>query len=149
MIEELYSASEVQPMYFDTEVERDGAFLIMNSSLFYCYWITYGDFHHLNWSHIEPFPFPTLEDLRTYSDQIHKYTEELWRGMEECFDPESGLTGEFHMQPLKPLIDEIDDLLADIYGLSEEELNYVKNYLADHDDGYGRAGPANMQISER
>ena len=35
---------------------------------------------------------------------------------------------EFHQQPAKPIIDEIDKILAKHYGFSAEELDYIINY---------------------
>ena len=35
---------------------------------------------------------------------------------------------EFHIKSSKPLIDEIDRVLAGHYGLTEEELDYIINY---------------------
>jgi hypothetical protein len=138
MLTELYSASEVEPMYFETEVERNAAFLILNSNTFYTYWITYGDFHHLNWSHVRPFPFPEVETLREHEDDIKELTERVWEGLEGCFDENEGITGEFSTGEIKPRIDEIDDLLADIYDLTDDQVEYVQNYLTDTAGGYGR-----------
>lgn len=144
MYEELYSASEVEPMYFETELQRDAAFLIMNSSLFYVYWLSYGDFHHLNWSHVRPFPFPETEVLEEHADEIDELREVFWNGMQEQFDEDQGLTGEFHMSPLKPVVNDIDDLVGEIYGLTDEEVEFTKEYLNDGE--YGRSGPEEEEV---
>lgn len=144
MREELYSASEVEPMYFETELQRDSAFLIMNSSLFYLYWLSYGDFHHLNWSHVRPFPFPELDVLEEHADDIGSLADVFWEGMEEQFDEDQGLTGEFHMSPLKPVVNDIDDLVGELYGLSDEQVGFTKEYFDG--DEYGRTGPEREEL---
>lgn len=138
MLTELYSASEVNPMYFESEVERNAAFLILNSNTFYTYWTTYGDFHHLNWSHVRPFPFPEVETLREHEDEIEELTEHVWEGLKQCFDENEGIRGEFSTGDINPRIDEIDNLLADIYGLTDSQVEYVQNYLTNTAGGYGR-----------
>jgi hypothetical protein len=148
MREELYSAREVKPIYFGTELDRDATFLMLNSSLFYTYWLTYGNFHHLNWSQIEAFPFPAKEDIEDNSETIHELADQLWERMKQQFDPDLGVSGEFHMRPVKPLINEVDQLLADFYSLDNEELEFVQTYLTDCGSDYGRAGPENQQLSE-
>jgi len=52
------------------------------------------------------------------------------------------------MRPLKPLIDNVDDLLADIYGLSDDELEYVQNYITDLGENSGRRAPQDADLSE-
>jgi len=146
MMEELYSASEVEPMYFDSELERDAAFLTLNSSLFYVYWLSYGDFHHLNWSHVRPFPFPEAEKLEANAEEIKSLAKELAEKMEDHFYPSRGLTGEFEMSPVKPVIDRVDDLLQDVYDLSDEEVEFVQDYLTDCGPGMGRIGPKNEDV---
>lgn len=146
MMDELYSASEVEPMYFDTELERNTAFLTLNSSLFYVYWLSYGDFHHLNWSHVRPFPFPEQDKLEDKADQIESLAEELAEEMEDHFYPSRGVTGEFEMSPVKPVIDRVDDLLQEIYGLTDDEVTFVQNYLTDCGPGMGRIGPQNEDV---
>lgn len=34
-LEELYSAREIQPMYFQSEMQQKAAFLVLNLSLYY------------------------------------------------------------------------------------------------------------------
>ena len=148
MIEELYTAQEVEPMQFESKLKRDTAFLVLNSSLFYTYWVTYGDFHHLNFSQIDSFPFPEEEMMEEYEDEIKALARDLWKEMEKCFDPEGGLTGEFHMRPVKPLVNDVDELLADFYDLTDEEVEFVQTYLTDCGADYGRVGPSDQQLTE-
>jgi hypothetical protein len=52
------------------------------------------------------------------------------------------------MHGLKHLIDKADSLLADIYGLSDEELQFVQSYITDLGEGSGRAGTAEESLDK-
>jgi hypothetical protein len=77
MLEKLYEGSEVIPVWFETKLERDVAFLAMNSSLYFIYWHTYSNQHHHNWSHMRPFPFPNDEDISQHTDEIEELASTL------------------------------------------------------------------------
>jgi hypothetical protein len=90
----------------------------------------------LNWGVIDAFPLPEWGNIEENSDKIHEMAEELWHGMRNRFDPDAGLKGEIQgVSELKDLVDEIDELLGPMYGLSEEEIQYLKNYDAEYGRG--------------
>ncbi|WP_049969774.1 Eco57I restriction-modification methylase domain-containing protein [Haladaptatus cibarius] len=141
MLGELYSAREVKPMYFETELEQRGGFLLISSSLFYLYWVVYGNMHHLNWGQIEAFPFPSHEELEKHEKEIFELSEELWTGMKQGFNKE---LNQFNYQPLKPTINKAEKIFGEIYDLSKDEVRYLQKYHSQ----YGRSGSDNEQISE-
>ena len=140
MREKLYEAREVKPIYFESRLERDAAFLVLNSSLFYVYWLTYGNFHHLNWTQIKAFPFPDRDELEAHAEDIHAVADDLWQEMDDHFYPDRGYSGEFEMRPVKPYVNRADDLLQNLYELTDEEVEFAKTYLTDCGSGYGRVG---------
>jgi len=148
MMEELYSAREVQPMYFESELKQNTAFLILNSSLYYIYWLTYGNQHHHNWSQLRAFPFPDDKVLEKNSEEIHALAETVWERMKGTFTQSRDSRGDFHMTSLRPLIDEVDELVADFYDLTDEEETYTKEYLTDLGEKSGRAGDGDTSISD-
>ena len=148
MLEKLYEGSEVEPIYFEDKLERDFAFLIQSSSLYYTYWLTYSNLHHHNWTHIRPFPYPLSSKIEEKEEEIHETARSLWEKMKGTFTQSREGRGDFHMRPLKPLIDNVDDLLADIYGLSDDELEYVQNYITDLGENSGRRAPQDADLSE-
>lgn len=148
MLEKLYDGSEIEEMYFESELERDFGFLLINSSLFYTYWFTYSNFRHLNWMYINPFPIPEAELLKPHSQEISELSQELWKEMKDSFTLSQQNRGYFHMHGLKHLIDKADSLLADIYGLSDEELQFVQSYITDLGEGSGRAGTAEESLDK-
>ncbi|UBF21526.1 type IIG restriction modification enzyme [Halorubrum virus HRTV-24] len=141
MMEELYDAREVKPFYFDTELESLAAFISVGSSLFYVYWCVYGDMYHLNLSHVRCFPLPPLEDLREHEDEIREVANELWEEMKTGFDPNSE---EFDYEPMKPIIDRADEVMGPIYGLSDDEIEFLQQYHTE----YGRHGPDDYSLDE-
>jgi type I restriction-modification system DNA methylase subunit len=147
MYEPLYDSREVKAIYFETELERDFVFLLMNSSLYYVYWLSYGDFHHHNWTHIEAFPVPDMDDIRDKEEEITELADTLWDEMEDHFDPDAGLTGEFNMRPQKLLVNQVDEMLQNLYDLTDEEVEFLKNYLTDCGDDKGRIGPQNEDVT--
>jgi type I restriction-modification system DNA methylase subunit len=128
--------SDFDPMFFNSQLKANSAFLLMQSSIFYMFWMVYGDQRHLNWGLIEAFPFPEDEDLQANDRKINDLTNKIWEGMKERFDRSAGRTGEIqNVAELKPFVDEVDELFGPIFGLSEEEIRYVKDYDAE----YGRS----------
>jgi hypothetical protein len=144
MLREMYDARDLLPLFFETELERDSAFLIMSSSLFYCYWMVYGNQRDLNWGQIEAFPFPSSEKLEQHSEEISELADKLWAGMKERFTTEP-IPHHENMSELKPLISVADELFGAMYGLSQEEIEYVQNF----DAAYGRTGPENEQLDKQ
>ncbi|AOW80119.1 type II restriction enzyme, methylase subunits [Halodesulfurarchaeum formicicum] len=140
MREELYNAREVKPFYFETELEANTAFLAISSSIFYIYWTVFGDMFHLNLGEVRAFPLPPIDVLRRYEDEIEDISARLWEVMEDGFDPESETFQNYDRQ--KPIIEEADALLGEIYGLSDETIDFVQNYHSE----YGRHGPDDETI---
>jgi hypothetical protein len=118
-------------MYFDSELERKAAFLLMQSSTFYHYWMTYENQRDLNWGPIEAFPFPTHDELEEYEEEIDAIAEDMWEEMKAQFDGRNISDGEL----LKPMADRADNVLAPLLGLDEEQVEWVKDY----DTEFGRA----------
>lgn len=122
--------SSTVELYFDTELEQQTVFLIVNSSLFYVYWIAYGDFRNLNTGQIRRFPIPPVEELRKYEDAIMDIANRVWTRMKEVHA--GGIRDQFDWPVVKPLIDEADELLSEIYETTEDQLDYVQNYNSEH-----------------
>ncbi|MGD0079250.1 MAG: hypothetical protein ABSB80_01225 [Methanoregula sp.] len=120
-------------MYLNSQIEKEMAFLILQSSLFYLFWMIFENERDLNWRDINAFPFPEIELLEGQSDYIRSLTDTLWSQMRIRFNPKAGLIGELQgMSELKPLVDEIDDFIGPLYGLSPDEILYVKQYDAEY-----------------
>lgn len=97
--------------------------------------MTYSNQHNQDWPHFTAFPYPENIDRDEHEDGVHELATQLWAEMESRFDYDQQRFRESAMRELKPVINAIDDALADAFGLSDEELEYVKNYLTDWEGG--------------
>jgi hypothetical protein len=106
---------------------------ILNSSLFFIWWIVNSDCYHLNKPEIENFKVPLSDSLLT---EIGPIADKLANDMKaksvrRVYNYKtSGRVeyDEFYMKKSKPIIDEIDKVLAKHYGFTEEELDFIINY---------------------
>ena len=106
---------------------------VMNSSLFYLFFISYSDCFHLNHGLTEIFPI--IDDIWG-NKNLAKLSDKLFLEIDKNTDvkviyTKTGDTisyGEFSVSKSKPIIDEIDTLLASHYGFTEEELDFIINY---------------------
>ncbi len=106
---------------------------IINSSLFFIWWLVNSDCYHLNKPEIAEFRYSKgnrcdaeLVDLsnKLAKDMLSKSRRRVYNyrtsGRVE-YD-------EFYMKLSKPIIDEIDKVLAKHYGFTDEELDFIINY---------------------
>lgn len=134
----MYNAREVKPFYFETELEARTAFLAVSSSVFYLYWCAYGDQFHLNLGEVRAFPLPNEDEMESRRDEIMDISDRLWAKMDEGFNHDDENDNTFHNYPeQKPIIEEADAVLGDLYGLSDDEIEFVQGYHSE----YGRHGP--------
>jgi hypothetical protein len=126
--------SEFKELHFDTNEEAISVFCLLNSSLYRWFIDTVSDGSHLNKREIDNFPFNPLKFSKEQisSKQIAKSLHEsliansITRTMRYTHDT---LTVQCIIPKLsKPLIDQIDALLAKHYGFTNEELDYIVNY---------------------
>jgi hypothetical protein len=120
-------------MYFQSDLERRMSFIILQSSLYYWYWMVYKNGRNIDWWEIRPFPFPDKETLEENREKIVEISEELWDAMGKRFVGKARTVIENAVE-LKPIVDRVDDLIGPMYGLDEDEINYMKNF----DTEYGR-----------
>ena len=130
-LENLYPDDDVpqdfDPFYFNNELERRAGFLLLQSSMFYIYWMVYENERDVNWKSIDSFPMPAKEDLEEKEEAIIELSDTLWDEMENRF---LGGSREMIEQAgaLKPIANKADELLGPMYGLDEDEVEYVKEY---------------------
>jgi len=123
-----YRSTKIEKVTFENQIERDFSILLINSSLFYLYWSTYGNLRDFPKSLLEKFPFPPLETLNSHSTEIESLKTRISHCLLNNFLSETGRVGEFRTARCRREIDEIDDLLGNIYGLERNEIEFVKKY---------------------
>jgi hypothetical protein len=120
-------------LYFAQEPVAHAVSAILNSSLFYYYFIVYGDCFHLSDTLVSTFAVPSkLEEdsaiteagsrlARDMRDMARRTTITTTDGYEIAYD-------EYFVWKSKPIIDDIDRVLAEHYGFTDEELDFIINY---------------------
>jgi len=126
-----YQSSEIESVRFESSIERDFVILLINSSLFYLYWSTYGDSRHFPLGLLEKFPFPGYRELEKNEQKIELLKAKYSTCLLNSFTPIRGTLGEFKTGSCKDIIDEIDDFLGPIYGLNADEVIYIKSFDAN------------------
>ncbi len=123
-------------IYFDDANQAATATALLNSSLFYAYFIAYGDCFHLSDTLASGFPITAKlladQKLATLNDQLMK---ELARHAERktITSRRGGAIDrieydEYYGARCKTTVDQIDLRLAELYGLTEEETDFIINY---------------------
>lgn len=108
----------------------------MNSSLFYWWFIILSDCRHLNMREVSSFPFAQPDSGGCFCARLEKLTTSLMQDLvrhkarKECQYKTTGKVqyDEFYPRYSKPIIDEIDCVLAEHYGFTDEELDFIINY---------------------
>jgi hypothetical protein len=121
-------------LYFNKASDLKVAVALLSSGLFWWYHITYSDCRH-----ITPYDLETLP-LGIFSEEEQAQLERLSARLmsdyrANCVYKERTHKGkstvryqEFHPRLSKPIIDQIDRVLAKHYGFNAEELDFIINY---------------------
>ena len=129
-------SSHNKKIIFSNETHRDMVLSVLNSTIFYFSFILKSDCRDFNLKEINEFSL----DLDSVSVNNISMLKELSRKLEldlkkNAYRKEANYraTGkviydEFYPKLSKPIIDEIDKVLAEHYGFTEEELDFIINY---------------------
>ena len=108
---------------------------ILSTSLFWFYQQVYTDGLHIKQSEIAGVPMPDLysaepQALAELSDIYQRYLDEIERNAitHESTAYTVGRFKEYKIGKSKALIDELDDCVAGLYGMTKQQAEFVKNY---------------------
>jgi hypothetical protein len=105
---------------------------IVNSTLFYIWFIAYGNGRNVAVRDITTFPAPTSlfsDDNLTAFHNVFSRLMADYRKNSVVRKRNDGVEfQEFYPSKSKPILDEIDRLLAQHYGFTDEELDFILNY---------------------
>ena len=112
---------------------------VLNSSLFYFFWKSLTDARHVYPSDIAMLPIrlPLSQQLL---DKFYILEEKLmtaYRKNSNRIVYGKAEVDQFSVAPCKPVINEIDQLLAEHYGFTDEELDFIINYDIKYRMGLG------------
>jgi len=109
---------------------------LFNSNLFYWYWRIHGDGFHCGFKDIEKFPCKIESINKDIQNRLITLSNKISKDFEKNSEiriREQKKTGTVELQTFfigksKPIIDQIDTVLAQHYGFTEEELDFIINY---------------------
>lgn len=126
---DLNIADSYKQLPFNKEY-RDFAFILLNSTLFFFYWIVYSDCYNLTKKYFN-IHIPNIEN-ESFNKLAALFNKELFDKMQiaEYTYKNRGAVrfAQFFPKQSKPVIDEIDTVLARHYGFTDEELDFIINY---------------------
>ena len=119
-------------MYLLNEEFIDFIICLLNSSLFYFWFTNYSANRDLTIKDIYSFPIiSTKNNFGEFNSLINKLMEDIKNNsVIRIYKYKTGTVKyqEFYMRKSKPIIDEIDKVLAQHYGFTDEELDFIINY---------------------
>ncbi len=130
------SPSELKTLTFSSPEYADMAFVALNSTLFYWFITTGSDCRNLNMREVLGLPLamegiadPYLADLSRLASRLAESLQANAEYRAMRFEGIGGLTIQcLFPSRSKPIIDEIDRVLAQHYGFTDEELDFIINY---------------------
>jgi type I restriction-modification system DNA methylase subunit len=128
-------SSKVKIQRFANELDKDLFVLLMNSSLFYYWWIARGDEFDVLVSDIADFGLYGYDLFSKNSQTVSGLVEELMMDYRRNSVTRTTSLGgkvshyqEFYPRLSRPIINRMDDFIAPIYGLTEDENEFLKDY---------------------
>ena len=115
-----------------THEYKDFAFVLLNSTLFFYYWIVLSDCYNLTKKYISDIKIPKNIDPKEFKELAQALNDDIFKHYQiaEYSYKNKGIVrfAQFFPKKSKPIIDEIDKVLAKHYGFTEEELDFIINY---------------------
>jgi hypothetical protein len=132
----LRDPSELKTLLFTSSTNAEIAFVALNSNLFYWFLTVGSDCRNLNMREVLGFPIDLEKMATPIQENLRKLATELAGDLQANSDyrnmsfKEIGALTIQCMLPIrsKPIIDEIDHVLAKHYGFTDEELDFIINY---------------------
>jgi hypothetical protein len=136
--------SELKELTFADVASRDLALACLSSSTFYWYNVVNSDCRNLNKREVVAFPV-SASDNRPTPNQLSGILRRLTQNYQGNSSRRTvdyrgigSITVQyFNFRPAKPIIDEIDQVLAKHYGFTDEELDFIINYDIKYRMGRG------------
>jgi len=129
-------SSHIKSLNLATKTDASVTVAVLNSSLFYWWFIVLSNCRDLVMREIESFPLGLDRMSAKTKNRLEELVVELMKDYKKHAvrkETEYQTTGqviydEFYPRYSKPIIDEIDRMLAQHYGFTDEELDFIINY---------------------
>jgi len=132
--ERIESSTGDKYIFINKTYDRDIIVSLMNSTLFYWFYVNYSDGHNFTKFVIGsiPFCFPNKNVASSLKNLTKKLMIDLKKesSRKTAFYKATGSVeyNEYYPKKSKDIIDKIDTVLADHYGFTSEELDFIINY---------------------
>ena len=126
----------------------NSTFCFFNSTLHYFFYSAISDCWHFGIWHLKEFPYSTSLESRLidFSNNLeHSYKENRIIRYDRRAN---GYIYEYKISKSKPIIDQIDTVLAEHYGFTEAELDFIINYDIKYRMGKALFGEAEVESEE-
>lgn len=128
--------SELKEFNFETELDRNVALSSYLSSLFFWYYISYSDCRNVNKREVFTFPLNIESIDKNIKNILFILSKNIMFDLQKNsymqtsnYKKHGKLSIQvFSPRQSKPIIDEIDKVLAEHYGFTQEELDFIINY---------------------
>mgnify|MGYP000914505672 CR=1 FL=1 len=128
------ASTQLKALFYPSKIVAEAASSILCSSTFFIWWVSISDCYHLNKPELANFRFEYSDDnsVKSLSVIYQKLMSDLLsNSIRRVYNYKtSGRVeyDEFYMKKSKTIIDEIDTVLAEHYGFTAEELDFIINY---------------------
>lgn len=130
--DEVTSPAHGRFLYFKNERDRNAIFAFLNSSLFYCWYSSFSDGFHLSDGIVKSMPIDESlfqnVDIQSVAKQLELDIKNKSIITTRNTKTDSIELESFRVNLSKTIIDEIDQIIAKHYDLTEEELDFIINY---------------------
>lgn len=129
-------SSKYKPIHFAKKINKNIPLALLNTSLFFWYWIITSDCRDLMFESIQNFRI----NMDEFDDKAIATLEILCENLMKSYIDNSEIKTcnmatigqvsyrEFHPKYSKEIIDKIDDVFAKHYGFTQEECEFIKSY---------------------
>ena len=138
-------STSIKSLYLITKLDAAAVVATLNSSLFYWWFVILSDCRSLSSREIRNFPIGVDEMGKGLKRSLSKFSADLMQDLKrhaqrkETYYRTTGrvVYDEFYPRHSKSIIDEIDRILAQHYGFTDEELDFIINYDIKYRMGLG------------
>ncbi len=125
-----HKGSEYKIFSFNTKGKADFYFCLMNSSLFWWFWVTVSDCWHITKKELLAFRVPAVETYKKASELAKKLEDKLEDTKQYVGTVQTDY--EYKHKFCISEILEIDDYINSVFGLSETESDYIKKFAFNY-----------------
>jgi hypothetical protein len=132
--ENVFTSKEFSVLKTKKKEEKTIAIAILNSSIFYFYWVVISDCWHVTNNNINSLMFDCEKikfiDIKKLEMLVQKLMKDLEKNKE--FVGTKQTQYEYKHKFSKNIIDEIDDTIGKLFNLTQDEIEYVKHYTEQY-----------------